>query len=116
MRATGSIFLLLGTFLTIDLVLPGGRGLLGLLGPSLLTLGGLLILGNVAPRVVLLTGLLLLAVGGLSWCYLPWLMGTRGGDEGSGMIATLIFILVGLPGLIAVLMGLFYIIFRNSGP
>jgi hypothetical protein len=118
MRAVGLVILLIGIVLTIDLLAPGGHrpffGLLGILGPFLFTLGGLLILGDVAPRAVLVIGLVLLAVGGFPWFYTPWLMGTRGGDEGSGMLGTIIFIFVGLPGLIATLVGLFYTVFGRD--
>ena len=43
--------------------------------------------------------LLLVLVGGFPWAYTPWLLGERPGSEGAGMFGTLIFIMVGVPGL-----------------
>ncbi|MDI6783973.1 MAG: hypothetical protein QME64_07765 [bacterium] len=59
-------------------------------------------------RNILLTGLVMLVIGAFPWFYTPWLMGTRGGDEGSGMMGTLIFLLVGIPGLLLTIIGLFF--------
>ena len=103
----GGILFLLGLVLTLILFLPGGKTF-SLLGPVFLVLGLMLVVGEAAPRAVLLIGLVMLAIGGFPWAYTPWLMGTRGGDEGSGMMGTLIFICVGMPGLAATLVGLFY--------
>jgi hypothetical protein len=57
-------------------------------------------------RNILITGLIMLVIGAFPWLYTPWLMGTRGGDEGSGMMGTLIFLFVGVPGLLLTIFGL----------
>ena len=54
------------------------------------------------PKVQLIIGLILLAVGGFPWLYTPLFFGDRPPttNEGSGMLGTLIFLFVGLPGLL----------------
>ena len=47
----------------------------------------------------LIAGLSMLVVGGAPWLYTPLLIRDRG-LEGSGMLGTIIFITVGLPGLL----------------
>lgn len=44
-------------------------------------------------------GVLLCLVGLFPWAYTPALMGDRPDGEGAGMMGTMIFIYVGLPGL-----------------
>ena len=54
---------------------------------------------------LLITGLIMLVVGGAPWVYTPLIIRDRG-MEGSGMLGTIIFIAVGLPGLLLTLLGL----------
>ena len=68
------------------------------------TLRGLFLSASrVLRRVVLGTGLLMLAVGGCPWMYTPFITGDR--QEGAGMLATMIFIFVGMPGLAITIAG-----------
>ena len=53
----------------------------------------------------LIAGILMLVVGAVPWVYTPLII-RDGGMEGSGMLGTLIFIAVGLPGLLVTLLGL----------
>jgi hypothetical protein len=57
-----------------------------------------------AGRVVRL-GLLMLLAGGFPWLYTPLFTGGKS-NQASGMIGTLIFMLVGLPGLVVTAIGL----------
>jgi hypothetical protein len=54
---------------------------------------------------VLMIGLLMLAIGGCPWVYTSYLVGGRPGNEGAGMLGTLISIVVGLPGLAITTLG-----------
>ena len=75
-------------------------------GPSLLAVGCVTFLRGlplgasvIFRRGVLMIGLLMLAIGGWPWLYISYLTGGRPGNEGDGMLGTIIFIYVGLPGL-----------------
>ncbi len=71
-------------------------------------LGGLLVGTQIfAMRTILLTGLLMLAVGAAPWIYTPWLTGDRRGGESAGMLGTILFLIVGVPGLLLTLAGAF---------
>jgi hypothetical protein len=59
------------------------------------------------PRIILTTGLLMLAVGAYPWIYTDLLIGDRPGNEGAGMLGTLLFISVGVPGLFITILGAF---------
>jgi len=61
-----------------------------------------------SSRTALLAGLLMLAVAGLPWLYALVLPGARPGDEATGMLMTLLLILVGLPGLFLTVAGLLW--------
>jgi hypothetical protein len=56
-------------------------------------------------RNILITGLIMLVIGAFPWIYTPLLMGARKGSEGPGMLGTLIFLFVGIPGLIFTIFG-----------
>ena len=58
-----------------------------------------------SPRTILLTGLLMLVVGIFPWIYTPYFFNGRS-NEGSGMMGTLIFLMVGIPGIILTILGL----------
>jgi hypothetical protein len=53
------------------------------------------------PKVQLAVGAVLVAVGIFPWAYTPLFFGTRpiANNEGAGMLGTLIFLFLGLPGL-----------------
>ncbi len=55
-------------------------------------------------RTVLYTGLLMLLLGVFPWAYTPLIIRDRG-MEGSGMLGMLIFLFVGIPGLILTIIG-----------
>lgn len=57
-------------------------------------------------RTVLVVGIVALAIGGFPWAYTPLLVHGSPGNEGAGMLGTLLFILIGLPGLLMTLIGL----------
>ena len=85
---------------------------LALLGPALVVAGGVTCVRGWFCRVsafsrsnVLATGLVMLAVGIFPWIYTGLLIGDHGG-EGSGMLGTILFVTVGVPGLIVTLVGL----------
>jgi hypothetical protein len=83
------------------------------LGPILLAVGCAICLRRFAwgersgyHRAMLIMGLAMLVIGGCPWLYTSYLIGGRPGNEGAGMLGTLIFILVGLPGLAITLIAL----------
>ncbi len=55
---------------------------------------------KVLHKVLLTIGLVMLAVGGFPWLYTPALMHDRQNGEAAGMTGTLIFLFVGVPGLL----------------
>jgi hypothetical protein len=55
--------------------------------------------------VVLVIGLLMLAAGADPWLYTPALMHDRPGGAAAGMIGTLIFLFVGIPGVVITTIG-----------
>jgi hypothetical protein len=86
--------------------------LLFILTPTMIMFGIIIIIRGcfwgakvISGRNILITGLIMLVIGAFPWLYTPWLMGTRGGDEGSGMMGTMIFLFVGIPGLLLTILG-----------
>jgi hypothetical protein len=91
---------------------PSGRGSIFSLAPfvvipALTAYGlvgsarGLLFDSSLISRKTLLhTALLMLLVGVFPWAYTGWIVGGSSGNEGAGMLGTLIFLFVGLPGFI----------------
>jgi hypothetical protein len=82
------------------------------LGPVFLVAGGFLCVRALSTtarlilrRIMLVLGIIMLIVGAFPWAYTPLLIGD-GGMEGSGMLGTLIFLFVGLPGLVLTLLAL----------
>lgn len=112
-RVAGAVsVIVLGLLLTYDLahmradrILPFVPMLVQICGPAVLLLGlvltGAAFLGQgrlPIRRLLRWTGLLLLLVGGFPWIYTPLIIQDRG-MEGSGMLGTMLFIVLGLPGL-----------------
>ena len=98
---------------------PRGEWLI-IFGPMLIVGGGVICVRGIraggrifSSRTVLYTGLVMLAIGGFPWLYTGLLIRDRGG-EGSGMLGTLLFILVGIPGLILTLVGLALRVFSRE--
>jgi hypothetical protein len=57
-------------------------------------------------RTLFWTGLLMLVAGAFPWAYTGWLVGGRPGNEGAGMLGTLLFLFVGIPGFTLTVVGL----------
>ena len=96
---------------------PGGGSVLSLavfVVTSVLTLYGLAASARgllfdtplLSKRTTLYTAFLMLLVGAFPWAYTGWIVGGRPGNEGAGMLGTLIFLFVGVPGLILAVAGL----------
>ncbi len=100
------------------------RGSFVLLGPVLLISGAVLSVlelatwrrscrtkaatGDSSSRWVLWMGLTMLLIGGFPWAYTPLFFRYQGiydNGQGSGMLGTLIFLVLGLPGLAVTLIG-----------
>jgi uncharacterized protein YqgC (DUF456 family) len=86
---------------------------LGLFGPTFLLVGCVISLrgfafgrSSVFRYAVLILGLLMLVIGGCPWLYTPYLIGGGRDNEGAGMLGMIIFIFVGLPGLVVSLVAL----------
>ncbi|WP_345989629.1 hypothetical protein WCX18_03535 [Sulfurimonas sp. HSL1-2] len=90
-----------------DRVLPSALFILSYLGLPILFVGAVTIFrgmgwlkGRGFARTLLSIGIAMLAVGGFPWVYTDLLVGGRPGNEASGMLGTILFILVGVPGLV----------------
>lgn len=59
-----------------------------------------------SKKTLILTAFVMLFLGACPWLYTDYLVGGRPGNEGSGMLGTIIFILVGVPGFILTIVGL----------
>jgi hypothetical protein len=109
-----------GVIATYDLIHPATERIFPLqlqaiiyFGPILLAVGCAICLRGSAwgersgyHRAMLMMGLAMLVIGGCPWLYTSYLIGGRPGNEGAGMLGTLIFIFVGLPGLAITLIAL----------
>ena len=76
------------------------------LGPSLFGLGCIVFLLSFStplPKSLLIVGLPMLVIGATSWFYTPLIIGGNPNNEGAGMLGTLIFIFIGIPGCITLL-------------
>ena len=99
---------------------PGPFAWLGLFSPALIVHGAVVacLAFTAEPRVVssgslLATGAILLAVGACPWAWTHWVLGGRPGNEGAGMLGTLLFITAGLPGLCLTLFSLIAVFMRR---
>jgi len=109
-----------GVLATYDLMHPATERLFPLqlqsmiyFGPILLAVGCVICLRGFAwgerscsHSAVLMMGLAMLVIGGCPWLYTSYLTGGRPGNEAAGMLGTLIFIFIGLPGLALTVAGL----------
>jgi hypothetical protein len=115
----GAVAAVLGGFGTVDLLRPSDApwaagpwralewlglpvGLLGMIAMS----GALWRFARAWRIAVLVAGLLLLAIGVDPWLYTPALMHDRPNSESAGMTGFIIFLFVGLPGLLCVGVGI----------
>ena len=120
MKLGGLILTGFGVIATYDLIHPATERIFPLqlqaiiyFGPILLAVGCVICLRGFAwgersgyHRAMLMMGLAMLVIGGYPWIYTSYLIGGRPGNEGAGMLGTLIFIFVGLPGLAITLIAL----------
>jgi len=97
-----------------DRVLPSALFFLSYLSLPMLIVGVVSLLramgrlqGKSIRKGMLTIGLFMLLIGGFPWIYTDMLVGGRPGNEGSGMLGTILFILVGLPGLAVTVTALF---------
>jgi hypothetical protein len=113
--ATSGILLALGLLCGFPLLHPesSGGGWSVLFAPTLIILGtvalvrGLIGAGSaLSGRSLLWTGLAMLLGGACPWVYTGLLIGGSPGNEGAGMLGTLIFLFVGVPGLLVTIAGL----------
>jgi len=112
---TGGVLVAAGLLCALPLLRPEGRsgGWSVLLAPALLILGAVALVRGLigaqsalSGRSILATGVAMLVVGAFPWAYTGLLVGGSPGNEGAGMLGTLIFLLVGIPGLLVMLAGL----------
>ena len=71
------------------------------------------------PKSLLIVGLPMLVIGATSWFYTPLIIGGNPNNEGAGMLGTLIFIFIGIPGCITLLISIAlygWIRFRKNRP
>jgi hypothetical protein len=94
-------------------ILPGSIQSVIFFGPVMLAVGCIIFMRGFTwgkskvSRVALLTiGLVMLVIGACPWLYTSFIVGGRPGNEGAGMLGTIIFILIGLPGFAITLAGL----------
>jgi hypothetical protein len=59
-----------------------------------------------SKRTIIYTALLMLLVGVFPWAYTGRIVGGSPGNEGAGMLGTLIFLFVGVPGFTLAVVGL----------
>ena len=78
-------------------------------GPSVSGLGCIIFLLSFSiplPKSLLIIGLPMLVIGATSWFYTPLILGGSPTNEGAGMLGTLIFIFIGIPGGITLLISI----------
>ena len=91
-------------------------------GPCLSGLGCIIFLLSFSiplPKSLLIVGLPMLVIGATSWFYTPLIIGGNPNNEGAGMLGTLIFIFIGIPGCITLLVSIAlcgWIPFRKKSP
>jgi hypothetical protein len=91
-------------------------------GPCLSGLGCIIFLLSFSislPKSLLIVGLPMLVIGAASWFYTPLIIGGNPNNEGAGMLGTLIFIFIGIPGCISLLISIAlygWIRFRKKSP
>ena len=102
--------------------IPKSLQMIQFLGPCLSGLGCIIFLLSFSiplPKSLLIVGLPMLVIGATSWFYTPLIIGGNPNNEGAGMLGTLIFILIGIPGCITLLISIAlygWIRFRKNRP
>ena len=92
LSGTTTYFMLVAPFLFIYGVVSAVRGFLGAASVF-------------SRRTLFFTGALMLIAGACPWSYTGFIIGGSRGNEGAGMLGTLIFLFVGVPGCILTLVG-----------
>jgi len=91
-------------------------------GPCLSCLGCIIFLLSFSiplPKSLFIVGLPMLVIGATSWFYTPLIIGGNPNNEGAGMLGSLIFIFIGIPGCITLLISIAlygWIRFRKNRP
>jgi hypothetical protein len=102
--------------------IPKSFQIIQFLGPGLSGLGCIIFLRSFSiplPKSLLIIGLPMLVIGATSWFYTPLIIGGNPNNEGAGMLGTLIFIFIGIPGCITLLISIAlygWIRFRKNRP
>ena len=102
--------------------IPKSFQIIHFLGPCLSGLGCIIFLLSFSiplPKSLLIVGLPMLVIGATSWFYTPLIIGGNPNNEGAGMLGTLIFIFIGIPGCITLLISIAlcgWIRFRKKSP
>lgn len=91
----------------------GGLALLTLSSPVMIVAGVIVCVRSFfsdarifSGRTALYTGLVCVVLGGFPWIYTPLLTGRRAGSAASTLLGALIFLVMGLPGVVLAVVGL----------
>ena len=118
-KVAGSIFAGVGFILIRHFLKPeggyhtSGLNLLVFLGPASLICGCVVFIRGIiwgkrgfSQGTVRWCGWIMVVIGGFPWIYTPLIIPDRG-MEGSGMLGTILFITVGVPGIAAIILSFF---------
>ena len=56
----------------------------------------------------MILGIVLVVIGAYPWMYTSHIVGGQPGNEAAGMLGTIIFILIGIPGIVLTLIAVIY--------
>ena len=126
---TSLFLIIIGVITSLSLWLPSSHNcfpkslqMIQFLGPCLSGLGCIIFLLSFSiplPKSLFIVGLPMLVIGATSWFYTPLIIGGNPNNEGAGMLGTLIFIFIGIPGCITLLISIAlsgWIRFRKNRP
>jgi len=126
---TSLFLLIIGVITSLSFWLPSSHNffpkslqMIQFLGPCLSGLGCIIFLLSFSiplPKSLFIVGLPMLVIGATSWFYTPLIIGGNPNNEGAGMLGTLIFIFIGIPGCITLLISIAlsgWIRFRKNRP
>jgi uncharacterized membrane protein len=115
----GGVIIAIGLILTFSFFkpatdyTPGIFNMLVFFGPCLLISGLVIFIRGYffnksafSKQTVRWCGLIMLLLGGFPWLYTPLIISDRG-MEGSGMLGTILFIVLGIPGILAIIASIF---------
>ena len=126
---TSLFLIIIGVITSLSFWLPSSHNcfpkslqMIQFLGPCLSGLGCIIFLLSFSiplPKSLFIVGLPMLVIGATSWFYTPLIIGGNPNNEGAGMLGTLIFIFIGIPGCITLLISIAlsgWIRFRKNRP